>query len=163
MLSRALTALVILSFCSAARAEAQSDEKRENCQLRSQDSTFAAGGIVYRECAVDTKAKLMTDRLSPDFRPNTTASKCYSATFEFVVDKDGLVELPTASVSRANSDEFAESVKALLPKLRFEPAKRDDAVVRQIFSYHTSIGLVARVVSSNGSTMGAPSARPPRC
>jgi guanidinobutyrase len=56
------------------------------------------GGPVYRDCAVDTKAKRIT---SPrvDYRPSRPGNNCYAVEFQVVVDTMGKPEVGTAEIA----------------------------------------------------------------
>ncbi|MDB4913376.1 MAG: hypothetical protein JWM95_1020 [Gemmatimonadetes bacterium] len=96
-------------------------------------------GTVYRDCAVDTKAKLTSNDIHPDYRPTQTG--CISADVEYVVDEKGMVETKSAHVVRTTKDTFGEAVLSMLPRLRYEPAMRDGVPVRQIVVDHQSMAL----------------------
>ena len=164
----------VLTACasSANRAEtAGGDASAAGCALRPQDSTFAGGGSVYRDCQVKTKALLLTKDIHPDFRPPTSGTKsggCYSAELEYVVNEKGEVETKTARIVKTNNQAFAEAVISILPQWKFEPAKLNDVPVRQIVSDKQSM-MTMVVVMPAGSPPSAAAAkasmtRPkPRC
>ena len=137
------------------------------CALRAQDSVYARAVPVYRDCSVRTQAKLLTPQVAPDWNPAPGGATCYSAEVEFVVDANGMYEPGTARVVRASSQPFAESIVAVLPKYKFDPATIDGLPVRQVFNVKRSAEMAMRVVSSNGSvgTVSAPSRRStaPKC
>ena len=159
-----LLATVVTACASAARSTASGavDEDSGRCALRQQDSIFVAGGPVYRLCAVTKKAVFLTPDIRPDFRPSDTSNNCYSADVEFVVDARGIPETRTARIGQTNNQAFAESVLAVLPRWRFEPAQLEGVPVRQIMNVRQAVGIAVSVVS--GSMPSAPprSARP-RC
>lgn len=102
------------------------------CTLRPQDSTFTVAGSVYRDCAVTTKAFLLTKDIHPDFQPPLKSGGCYVAEMEYVVNEKGAIETATARVVRTNNQAFAEAVVSILPQWKFEPGKINDVPVRQI-------------------------------
>jgi hypothetical protein len=116
---------------------------------------------LYRDCAVEKKAQKLTMGINPDYRP-TTGATCFSAELEYVVEADGTPDATTAKVVRTNTPAFAEAALAILPRLRFDPAKRDGVAVAQIVSekFETQFG---RVVSVNGSRPSSPPRPGPGC
>lgn len=70
---------------------------------------------------------------------------------EFVVDANGFPETRTARILRTNDQAFAESIMAVLPQWRFEPATLDGVPVRQITMLKQT-AQVRRVVVSGGSS-----------
>ena len=117
-----------------------------NCQLSASDSTYLQGGPVYRDCAVDTRARLLDERVTPDFQPSspqTSGRQCYSAVIEFVVDTAGIAEVETARVARTNDQSFADALIRMVPRLRYHPARKNDMPVRQIVQFSRAVALVA--------------------
>lgn len=134
------------------------------CDLRGRDSVFAVIGPVYRDCAVERAARLLTTQTHPDYRPTTPRSTCYSADLEFVVDSTGRPEVPTIQVVRANDQGFAESVLAMVRGWKYDPAVRDGKAVRQIVTSHQVMSTMVVVVPKGMSpTSGPPNQRPPSC
>lgn len=149
----ALSAAVIAMLgCSSGRAAstASADDiadvaeaRRDDCSLRAQDTVFVVRGMVYRDCAVDVKARLLT-RITPDYA--ASPGGCASASLEFVVDTLGRADPATARIVRSNNPLFAESVMRTVSQLRFDPATRDGAKVQQIVSHGmASSSVVIRV------------------
>src|SRR5262245_45417860 len=69
---REMTTLVIATVITAACAKAPprtAAERQSACPLTQDDSAFLSRGPVYRECAVDTKAKLITSTAHTSFTP----------------------------------------------------------------------------------------------
>jgi hypothetical protein len=62
--------------------------QKSRCALRATDSLYLSAGPVYRDCAVDRKARIKT---RPTLIPPATIpdKQCVSAEFEFVVDTVG--------------------------------------------------------------------------
>lgn len=167
------TALLLFATAVAACASSANrtetgdgDESGGGCGLRPQDSTFAASGPVYRDCAVKTKARLLTTGVHPDFRPTNPGNNCYSAVLEYVVNANGAPEMNTARIVRTNNQAFAESVLLILPLWTFQPAKQDDVPVRQIVVDRQSMMTKVVVVpaGSSPSAVAAAAGRGgPRC
>ncbi|MDA1080251.1 MAG: energy transducer TonB [Gemmatimonadetes bacterium] len=55
-----------------------------------------------------------------------------SATFRFVIDSTGLVDLSTIRMMTATHQEFARAVREAMPRMRFKPAMRGADAVRQL-------------------------------
>lgn len=140
-------------------------ERARNCPLLLQDSVYAAAAPVYRDCAVTTQSRVIPNNVRPDYMPQAPFKECYSAELEFVVDVTGAAEQRTAKVAHTNDPAYAESVMALLPRLRFEPGTLDGVPVRQIMTYKQTMGVRRVVVSSNSGATSAPPSRAsaPRC
>src|SRR5687767_14380163 len=80
--------LVAAAGCASGGSQVVSDE--EGCALRAEDAVFVQDGQLFRDCAVDRKARLLTPRVRPDFTDRTTT--CHSVRVEFVVGSDGVPE-----------------------------------------------------------------------
>jgi len=154
-------AAAILAACASAGG---TSAHRVACDLPDRDSVFAVGGPVFRDCAVDRAARLVTTNIHPDFRPTTPRSTCYSADVEFVVDTIGKIETRTARVIRTNDQTFAESVVASLTAWKYDPAVRDKRLVRQVVTTHQTMSTGV-VVAPKGMPppSGPPMQRPPSC
>lgn len=156
----------VLAACASGGAKAA---REEDCAPRAQDSLFTRFAPAWRDCAVDTKAKLTSTDVRPDFRPAPTRTTCYAADFEFVVDTTGAVEVATARMTRATDSEFAASVSSMLSRLRFDPARKDGRPVRQIFFLHqmTAVQILRVAVPAGAGAPPRPSRgtmpRPPTC
>lgn len=131
-----LVAISTLGACaSSSPNRAEMNGKADlagTCAVRPQDSTFTVVGPVYRDCAVTTKALLLTKDIHPDFHPPERSSGCYVAEMEYVVNEKGAIETATARVVRTNNQAFADAVISILPQWKFEPGKINDVPVRQI-------------------------------
>ncbi len=116
-----------------------------SCQLAQPDSVYLAGGPVYRDCAVDRRARLLSEDVMPDFHPTSEFSsrQCYSAVIQFVVDTTGVPESQTVRVVRSNDQSFADALIRTVPRLRYEPASKDQRPVRQIVQFGQAAALVA--------------------
>ena len=148
-----MLAAVLLGACaSGGKSDVASGAGSAPCAMRAEDSVYARGRPVYRDCAVQRQAKLIPNNIAMDFNPVPSSTTCYSAEVEFVVDASGMYEAGTARVVRASSQSFAEAIVAVLPRYKFDPAMVDGVPVRQITSIKRSAEAMVRVVSSNGST-----------
>lgn len=146
---------VLLAACASGGRVSSS--QRTACGLASQDSVFLAGGMVYHDCAVDRRARLLTTDIHPDYRPTPGRATCYSVDLEFVVSPSGLPETRTARVVRTNDQGWAESVMSTLSSWKYEPAIRESVPVRQIVTEHKAMQVMVAVVRAGSPP---PSVRP---
>ena len=156
----------VIAACASAGgggAGSSSAERRASCLLRSDDSIYLQGGDVYRDCAVDRQASLVTTNVHPDFRITGPAGGCYTAEWQFVVGENGEPEAETERLVRASDQQFAEAVHGMLEQLRYQPAMRDGSAVRQIVTRRESAQVrtdyavgVAGAPSSGAATPPAP-------
>src|SRR5262245_45887301 len=124
----AIAAVIVAACASAPRAA----NRGASCPLMGTDSAFLARGPVYRECAVDIKAKRIPDRTRMDFMPTPGGPSCHAVELEFVVDSLGKPERETARVIRSTDRAFADAVMATIQDWRYEAAVVDHRPVRQI-------------------------------
>jgi hypothetical protein len=151
----AVVAVVAAAACGASRTAAQ---RGASCPLTQRDSAYLAGGYVYRDCAVSVKAKLIPGSQRVDYRPTRVGNACYSAELEFVVDTLGKVETPTVQIVRTTDRAFAEAVMANAPTWRYEPARLDGKLVRQIVLEKSAMATGVVVVPA-GQSPPPPGAR----
>jgi hypothetical protein len=130
-----LTAFTLFAACASTGTAA----RHEDCPLSPADSTYLMRGAVYRDCAVDEKARLLTTNLHPDFRPPTEPTGCFAAEVEFVVDTAGVPEPGSTRLVRETTREFGDAVVALVPRLRFTPARLGGSLVRQIVEMRRAV------------------------
>jgi len=111
---------------------------------------------LYRDCAVEKEAQKISPNISPDWQPTSGRNgSCYSAEVEFVVMTDGKADASTARVVRTNTPALAEALIALIPRYRYEPAKREGVAVAQITT--EKIEMMTRVVAVPAGTRPSPS------
>ncbi|MEO5814151.1 MAG: hypothetical protein ABIT20_02610 [Gemmatimonadaceae bacterium] len=125
-----LVVATLAGACASSGGKGAAAESGSGCALRPQDSTFAIHMPLYRDCAVERKVQKLTMNIAPEYR--LTSNGCVSAELEFVVTADGKVDATTARVVRTTTPAYAEAVLAILPRFRYEPAKRDGVAVAQI-------------------------------
>jgi hypothetical protein len=158
-----LAASVIVVACGASR---NASTRGAACPLTQRDSAYLAAGIVYRDCAVSARAKLIPSSVRIDYRSTQVRNGCYTAEIEMVVDTLGKVEVPTAQIIRTNDRAFAEAALANISTWRFEPARIEGKAVRQIVLEKPTLGTVVVAVPAGSSPpprgAGGPP-RPPRC
>jgi hypothetical protein len=133
-------ALAIVIGCATA---AQSGN-RTTCALTPLDSMHLASGPLYRECAVDRPARLLTRDVRLDFdpAPATGTPACYRAEIEVIVDTAGVPEAETARLLQATDVDFGEAVLRTVPALRYRPARKDGAAVRQVVQQARALAVV---------------------
>lgn len=128
--------------------------QKSDCDLRAVDSIYLSLGPVYRDCAVDRKARLKNRPMHS--RTMTMPNKtCLSAEFEFVVDTLGLPEHDRIRLVRSNDSPFADAEASTIQEMTFTPAMKDGLKVRQIYRHRSTISIV--VSGPSGQT------RPSRC
>ena len=102
------------------------------CDRSDQDTTRYLHLPLYRACAVTVAARRIASDLRPEFFPASRDRSCFSALIEFVVDTLGRPEVRTARLVRATDPSFGVAAMAIVPGLRFEPARLGNRPVRQI-------------------------------
>jgi hypothetical protein len=155
--SLVLSSLVVLGAAcasSGAGANAVAASDSTACALQPKDSVFAVHAPVYRDCAVTTKATMISTGVHPDFTP-PRGTTCMSAEYEFVVTIAGVVDVASARLIKTNSQQYADAMKQMLSRLKYEPAKRDGAPVAQITTLKEAAQLMTVVVPANSPTGGA--------
>jgi len=156
-------ATTIVAACASAPRAASG---RGSCPLMQSDSVFLASGPVYRECAVDIKAKRIPDNSHPVFTPTRGGPNCYAVEVELVVDNAGKPEAETARVVRSTDRNFADAVMATVRDWRYEAAMLDHHPVRQIARETVKAAVGTVVVSSSGGpppSTGMMPGRTPNC
>jgi hypothetical protein len=151
MVWRFVGIMTVAGLVACASAGGGGGAARSACALTSRDSTYLGRGPVFRDCAVDEKARLTTSSTRPDFQPAASDNGCLAAEVEFVVDTLGIPETGSARVVRATTQPFGEAVVAMVPSLRYEPARLAGMRVRQIVTERRS-ATVGRVVVPMGQT-----------
>ena len=151
LLPLVLTPVIILTAACASSGTSAGTASAaiESCELQPKDSVYARLGPVYRDCAVTTKATMISTGVHPDYTP-PRGTTCFTAEYEFVVTSTGLVDVATARLVKTNNQQFADAMKSMLPRLKYEPAKRDGVAVSQITTYKDG-GQVMTVVVPAGS------------
>jgi len=159
-------AIVVVAACAGAPPRTAA-ERAASCPLTQTDSAFLGRGPVYRDCAVDKPAKLITGSVGRvDFTPQLNGPRCFAVEFEVVVDTLGRPEVETAHVIRATDRTFADAVMSSVVNWRFEAAILDHRPVRQISKQGQKAGISVVAVAA-GSGPPPPGAgrpvRPPTC
>ena len=141
--SLALCAIALVDGCGAKHPHADGSDAlaastgtrlgRSACDHEDQDTSHYLHMPLYRACAVSVKARAIANDVRPEFRATGRDRSCYSAVIQVAVDSLGLPEGRTARVVRATDPGFAAAVLAIVPALRFEPARLGERRVRQLF------------------------------
>jgi hypothetical protein len=103
------------------------------CDRSDQDTTHYLHAPLYRACAVTLVAQRIANDMRPELSQTGRSQSCYFALVEVAVDTLGRPELQTARLVRANDPGFGAEVLALVPGLRFQPARLGGRRVRQIY------------------------------
>lgn len=136
---------------------------KRGCPEISADSV--AGGVaVYLACQVDREAKPRGIAPRIDWTPPASELRdgsCFRADYQFVVDTLGIPDLRTIRDVGATNSGFQQAARDAIPRLRYSPALRNGAPVRQLVSY-TQSAAIRRIITSSPAG-SPPSTRPPRC
>jgi hypothetical protein len=162
---------VMLLLAACASRSSSGASTGSSCELAPADSLFAAAGPVYRECAVDRRARLLNRSRNINYQPSgprpAPGERCYYAEIEFVVDTQGRPETRTARVLRSNEPTLGSAVLQSLPDWRYAPAQKGGVPVRQIVRDRYGLALVVTVVrvpaGSLPPTGPPPPSRRPMC
>jgi hypothetical protein len=103
------------------------------CDRSDQDTTHYLHLPLYRACAVTIAARRLANDMRPEFWSRPTDQSCLSAVVEVAVDTLGRPELHTTRLVRASDPRFGAEVLAIVPGLRFQPARLGDRRVRQLY------------------------------
>ena len=142
LVASALTAIVLLDSCGAKHPRADDvDALAANtgtplaraCDHADQDTSHYLHTPLSRACAVSVKARPIANDVRPEFRATGRDRSCFSAVVQVAVDTAGLPEGRTARVVRATDPGFGAAVLAIVPAMRFEPARLGERHVRQLF------------------------------
>jgi hypothetical protein len=163
---RSLPALVsaIAGVMVACASASSGGNRAAACSLAPGDTVYLRGGVIYRECAVDKRARVIDHSARPDFRassPLPGGQACYRADVEFVVDATGAPEPETARVLRTNNPTYGEAVLRALALWRYQPALLNGMPVRQIVQEKSAMGVAVVVVPAG--QVPRPPQRPPTC
>jgi hypothetical protein len=159
---------IAATVCAIALAACASNPTRSSqaaCTLSDADSVYASSGPVYRDCAVDTRAKAVATPV--DYTPPAGGRPqpgvvCYTAEVQFVVGVDGQPEPGSARLVRSNESSLGQSLLQSVPGWRYSPALLDGTPVRQIV--RESRGVAVAVTVTRGSQGSASRPRvPPSC
>ena len=142
LMASGLSAVVLLDGCGAKHPRADDGDRlaattgmpmARACDHSDQDTSHYLHTPLYRACAVSVRARPIANDVRPDFRPTGRDRSCFSAVIQVAVDTVGFPEGRTARVIRATDPGFAAAVIAVIPAMRFEPARLGERRVRQLF------------------------------
>jgi hypothetical protein len=141
LLASVLPGIVLLDACGAKHPRADDGGPVAStgtllaraCDHADQDTSHYLHTPLYRACAVSVKALAIANDVRPEYRPSGRDRSCFSAIIQVAVDTAGLPESRTARVVRASDPGFAAAVLAIVPAMRFEPARLGEHRVRQLF------------------------------
>ena len=108
-------------------------ERGRACDRSDQDTSRYLHLPLYRGCAVTLAARRVATDVRPEFWPLARDRNCFVAVVELAVDTLGRPEPRTARLVRASDPDYAAAVLAIVPALRFEPARLGGKRVRQVF------------------------------
>lgn len=127
------------------------------------DSTWLAAGPVYRDCEVDTPAKVRGG--APTIRATQfinvrDAKPCLRISLDLVVGPDGKVETDKVVVVESDHPIMTQETLKTIGGLRFDPARLGGQAVRQQVRYTRGVALSGMrfAVGRSGS---APPTQPP--
>ena len=141
--------LLLIVVAVAACASGSSGPARASCTMATRDSTYLKRGVVYRDCAVETRAMAIDKSAHPDFHPSSLpsgGSACYSADIEFVVDTAGVPEVETATILQTKEPGYATAAVEALARWRYRPATIHGIAVRQIVQEKQRMAIAVVVV-----------------
>jgi hypothetical protein len=142
LVASALSAIALLDGCSAKHPRADERDRlaattgtplARACDHGDQDTSHYLHTPLFRACAVSVKARPIANDVRPDFRPSGRDRSCFAAVIQVAVDTAGFPESRTARVVRATDPGFAAAVLAIVPAMRFEPARLGERPVRQLY------------------------------
>ena len=141
LLSSTLLTLSVAAACGARHPPAARYDDLDRtsmvhgraCDRADQDTSRYLHLPLYRTCAVTVAARRVANDVRPDFWPMARDRNCFSAIVELAVDTLGRPEPRTARLVRASDPGYAAAVLAIVPTLRFEPARLGDRRVRQVY------------------------------
>ncbi len=141
LVASALSAIVLLDGCGAKHPRADDEALAAStgtplaraCDHADQDTSHYLHTPLYRACAVSVKARPIANDVRPLFQATGRDRSCFSAVVQVAVDTAGFPEGRTARVVRASDPSFAAAVLAIVPAMRFEPARLGERRVRQLF------------------------------
>jgi len=158
LLSSTLLTLTFAAACGARRAPSSRLDDLDHtslvrghaCDRSDQDTTHYLHLPLYRACAVTVAARRVASDLQPDFYAGGRDRSCFTAFIEVAVDTLGRPEMRSVRLVRASDPGFGAALLAVVPGLRFEPARLGERRVRQIYEMREVL-LVRRGRGLEGS------------
>lgn len=147
--SSAVLTVLFAAACSARRTpDARLDDldhasmvRGHACDRSDQDTTHYLHAPLYRACAVTVAARRVGNDMRPEFWPTGRDRSCFTAVIEVVVDTLGRPELRSTRLVRASDPGYGAAVLAIVPGLRFEPARLGGRPVRQLFELQETLWI----------------------
>lgn len=141
LLSSALLGMSFAAACGARNALATRYDDLDRtslvrgraCDVSDQDTTHFLHLPLYRACAVSIAARRVASEMQPEFRSSARDRNCFIALIEVAIDTLGRPEMGSARLIRESDTGYGASVLAILPGLRFEPARLGGRRVRQLY------------------------------
>jgi hypothetical protein len=141
VLSSTVLTMLFAAACAARRApDARLDDldhasmvRGRACDRSDQDTTHYLHAPLYRACAVTVAARRVASDMRPEYWPTGRDRSCFTALVEVAVDTLGRPELRSTRLVRASDPGYGAAVVAIVPGLRFAPARLGNRPVRQVF------------------------------
>ena len=140
VLSSTLLVVLVVACASRPPAAARYDDldratlvRGRPCDRSDQDTSRYLHAPLYRACAVTLAARRIDSDVRPEFFPTSRDRGCFVALIEFAVDTLGRPEARTARLVRATDPSYGAAALAIVPSLRFEPARLGGRRVRQLY------------------------------
>lgn len=140
IINRLVMSAIALALCSACAAKRAAPRTCDAVPLE----FSLAGETVYRDCAVDRRARPSSRPIHYGYRPLASGQRCAHAIVDFVVDSTGRPIPETARVVRATDPNFGLLVLQSLESARFEPAIKDGQPVAQLVRIESAVAGAIR-------------------
>ena len=124
--------LVVIQLVACTRAPSAAQTEPSPVRCTAELRRISAGAITYTEDEVDEPTRMVSGipRL-PISNALLDAWRPQSAVLAFVVDTTGYIDPCTVEVRAATHPDFRDAILAVVPRLRFAPARRGGSLVRQ--------------------------------
>lgn len=97
------------------------------------DTAASAGDDVYTSFEVDNAVQISSGSTVPEYPPDLLKRRIQgTVVVRFVVDTTGTVDVQSLEILDSTDPQFAASVRAALPGMRFSPARLNGKRVRQL-------------------------------
>ncbi len=97
------------------------------------DTTASAGDDVYTSFEVDNAVQVSSGSTVPGYPPDLLKRRIQGkVVVRFIVDTTGTVDIKSLEILNSTDPQFAASVLAALPGMRFSPARLNGKRVRQL-------------------------------
>ena len=120
------------------------------------------GGAVFIESEVDRPVQRDPSSAAPEYPPFLEEERIEGAVVvQYVVDTTGAADSTSLVVSESTNPAFVESVRAALPRMRFQPAEFQGRRVRQLVRQEFKFVMPALSDSAQTTRTTSSSATPP--